>query len=133
MYLIDTDILIFFLKGRGGVAKRLQRSSPEELGISTISLFELEVGIERSRQPADLREQLRPFLQMVQILPFCSRSAYASARIRAEMERLGTPIGALDYLIAGTAIAHRAILVTHNVAEFSRIPHLQIEDWYDAP
>jgi predicted nucleic acid-binding protein len=63
-------------------------------------------------------------------LPFEREAALAAARIRAQLEQQGTPIGSLDVLIAGTAIALQATLVTHNVREFSRVPGLAIVDWY---
>lgn len=64
------------------------------------------------------------------LLPFGEAEARTSAIIRAELEQVGTPIGPIDILIAGTALRHGATLVTHNVDEFSRIGRLTIEDWY---
>lgn len=54
----------------------------------------------------------------------------AAGRIRLQLEAAGTPIGLADLLIAATARRHGCTLVTHNTREFSRVPGLQVEDWY---
>ncbi len=64
------------------------------------------------------------------IIPFSEKEAQWAARIRADLEKRGVPIGPFDIMIAGTAMAHQAILVTHNLREFSRIEGLVLEDWY---
>jgi len=74
--------------------------------------------------------QLAELLDAVTVLPFDIDSARRAARLRARLERQGTPIGPMDTLIAGTALAHNATLVTHNTAEFQRIPELQVADWF---
>jgi tRNA(fMet)-specific endonuclease VapC len=70
------------------------------------------------------------FISLVNVLPFAENEARAAAGIRIELEKNGAPIGPFDLLIGGTALAHHAILVTHNTKEFDRIKKLQIEDWY---
>jgi len=72
---------------------------------------------------------LRLLLGSMEILPFDEEAAEHAARIRHHLEKAGKKIGPLDTLIAGTALAHRAVLVTNNTREFSRIPELEIEDW----
>ncbi len=62
-------------------------------------------------------------------MPFDGNAAEIYGKIRAQLERLGTPIGAYDLQIAAIALAHHLILVTHNTREFSRIEELEIEDW----
>jgi len=130
MYVLDTDIVIYYLRGQGHVANRLLASEPTEIAISTITLYELEVGIAKSTQPAQRWQQLNALIESVMVLPFDEVAARHAGRIRALLERQGTPIGAMDYLIAGIVLAHNAVLVTHNVAEFSRVPDLVCEDWF---
>jgi tRNA(fMet)-specific endonuclease VapC len=103
---------------------------PKEIAASTITLYELEVGIAKSNNPQKRKRQLESFASYITIFPFDSKEAKASAKIRADLEKQGTPIGPLDNLIAGTALNFNAVLVTHNTKEFSRIESLTIEDWF---
>lgn len=130
MYLLDTNTLIYFFKGLGNVAEILFSKSPKDIATSTITLYELEVGIAKSSNPQKRKRQLESFISYITILPFDSKSGKASAKIRAELEKQGTPIGPLDNLIAGTALCLNAIFVTHNTKEFTRIEGLTIEDWF---
>jgi tRNA(fMet)-specific endonuclease VapC len=130
MYILDTNTLIYYFKGQGQVAQNFANVSPQEIGISTIVLFELQVGIAKSTSPAKRTEQLDRLLSRVNLIPFDRNSAVAAATIRAQLEQQGTPIGPIDVLIAGTALAFSATLVTHNVKEFSRVSGLAIADWY---
>ncbi|MCW6053507.1 type II toxin-antitoxin system VapC family toxin [Lyngbya sp. CCAP 1446/10] len=130
MYILDTNTLIYYFKGQGQVAQNLVNIPPQEIGISTIVLFELQVGIAKSTSPAKRTEQLQQLLSRVNLVPFDRDSAVAAATIRAQLEQQGTPIGPIDVLIAGTALAFQATLVTHNVKEFSRVAGLAIADWY---
>jgi len=130
MYILDTNTLIYYFKGQGKVAQNLANVSPQEIGISTIVLFELQVGIAKSTSPAKRTQQLQQLLSRVNIFPFDRDAALAAATIRTQLEQKGTPIGSIDVLIAGTAIAVQATLITHNVKEFSRVSGLAIADWY---
>jgi tRNA(fMet)-specific endonuclease VapC len=130
MFLLDTNTLIYFFKGEGRVAEHLLATPPSDIAISTISLYEIEVGIAKSAQPAKRRRQLDTFLSAISVFPFDRSAALAAATVRAELERRGRPIGPLDNLIAGIALAHRATLVTRNTREFSRLPNLDVTNWY---
>jgi tRNA(fMet)-specific endonuclease VapC len=130
MFLLDTNIVIYFFKGQGRIAEKLSQAPPSQIALSTVTLYELEVGIARSADPERRRAQLRRLIDVVSVLPLDQQAAYAAAHIRMELERRGYPIGALDNLIAGIALAHNATLVTHNVKEFSRVPGLAVVDWY---
>jgi len=131
MFLLDTNTLIYFFKGQGNVAERLFAVPPGDVAISSVSLYEIEVGIAKSEQPTKRRRQFDTFLAVVSVLPFDRSAARAAATVRVDLEKRGLPIGPLDNLIAGVALAHRATLVTRNTREFSRLPHLTIMDWYD--
>ncbi|MEG4634483.1 type II toxin-antitoxin system VapC family toxin [Microcoleus sp. AR_TQ3_B6] len=130
MYILDTNTLIYYFKGQGQVAQNMANVSPQEIGISAIVLFELQVGIAKSTSPAKRTQQLQQLLSRVNLVPFDRDSAVAAAKIRAQLEQQGTPIGPIDVLIAGTAASLQATLVTHNVKEFSRVSGLAIADWY---
>lgn len=130
MYALDTNTLIYYFKGMGQVAERLLSLPPTEIAIPAIVLYELEVGIAKSTLPQKRRRQLDEFVGLAQVLPLGKREVKVAAQMRVVLEQAGTPIGPLDTLIAGTALAHQAILVTHNVAEFSRVKGLSVVDWY---
>jgi tRNA(fMet)-specific endonuclease VapC len=129
MYALDTNSLIYFFKGLGRVARHVLATPPRSLAIPAVVLYELEAGIARSSSPARRRAQLEQLLALIEVLPFGAAEARVAARIRADLESSGTPIGPLDNLIAGTALRHGATLVTHSVKEFRRIEGLAVEDW----
>lgn len=130
MYLLDTNTIIYFFKGLGNVAKILLSKAPEDIAIPAITLYELEVGIAKSSNPKKRKIQLESLVSRIAVLPFTEKEAEISAKIRAELEKQGTPIGPLDNLIAGIALYSNTILVTHNLKEFSRVKGLIIEDWF---
>jgi tRNA(fMet)-specific endonuclease VapC len=130
MYVLDTNTLIYFFRGQGRVAERLLATPPAEVAIPAISVYELEVGIAKSVQPAKRRRQFDELLDAFTVLAFDRVAAAAAAGVRFALEKAGRPIGPLDTLIAGTAIAHRATLVTHNTREFKRVSKLALIDWY---
>jgi len=130
--LLDTNVMIHYLKGDPGIVKRIQSASRGELAIPAIVVYELEYGTLRSRFPARRRRELEAGIAQIQQVPFDSAAALAAAGIRLELERQGFAIGPLDLLIAGTAVSRGAALVTNNTSEFSRVPGLRLLDWKSA-
>ncbi|MHB8254824.1 MAG: PIN domain-containing protein [Acidiferrobacter sp.] len=131
MVVLDTNILIYFFRGQGRVAENLLATPPKEVAIPAVSVYELEVGIAKSAQPAKRRRQFDELLETITVLPFDKGAAAAAARVRSTLEKAGRPIGPLDTLIAGITLAQQATLVTHNMREFKRVPNLMLIDWYD--
>lgn len=129
-YVLDTNTVIYFFKEMGNVASNLFQYRPEEIAIPSIVLYELKVGILKSNSPTKRIAQLEIFLKQVRVLPFTDTEANVAAFIRADLEKKGMPIGPYDTLIAATALANQATLVTHNTAEFSRITDLPLTDWF---
>ena len=130
MYALDTNTVIYFFKGLGNVAKHLFSFPPHEIALPSVVLYELQVGIAKSSSPERRRSQLDELLTVVRVLPFTEHETAITAQLRATLEKAGTPIGPLDMMIAGIAIANQATLVTHNTKEFSRIGGLRLEDWF---
>ena len=112
------------------MAARLLEVRPADVALSSITLFELHVGIQKSGSPSARLEQLDHFVSLTRVIDFSSREAAAAAELRATLERLGRPIGPLDNLLAGTALAHQATFVTRNLKEFSRVRGLEVVSWY---
>ena len=130
MYALDTNTLIYFFKGYGKVAERMLNTAPSNIAIPCVVLFEIETGIAKSAQPDTRRQQLGQLLDNVTVLQFDRGAAREAAGIRAQLEQNGTPIGPLDTLIAGTAVATGSVLVTRNLQELERVPQLKVVDWY---
>ncbi len=129
MFALDSNTLIYYFKNLGGVADRLRRCTPSEVGIPIIALYEIETGIAKSLQPQKRRNQLAILLAAVGVLPFDPDAAQQSAVLRATMEARGTQLGPMDTLIAGIALAQRATLVTNNTREFKRVAGLKLDNW----
>ncbi|MEX0738217.1 MAG: type II toxin-antitoxin system VapC family toxin [Pseudohongiella sp.] len=130
MVVLDTNILIYFFKGLGDVSRRMLMVPPKKIGIPAIVIYELEYGIARSSSPKKRQQQLEELCSLVNVLPFGRPEAALTASIRATLDKKGTPIGPHDLLIAGTALANNATLITRNTKEFSRVPKLQLQNWY---
>ena len=130
MYILDTNTLIYYFKGMGDVSTRLLDTPPREIGIPSIVVFELLVGIAKSTSPEKRTKQLADLLSVVTVLSFGLEEAKCASDIRVALEVKGDPIGCYNILIAATALAKQAVLVTHNTREFGRIEWLSIEDWY---
>lgn len=130
MYLLDTNTLVYFFRGEGDVARRLLAEAPSDIRVPAVVVYELETGLAKASEATRRRRQLETLLAAVQVIPFGMEEARAAAKARARLEAEGTPIGPMDILIAGVALAHRAVLVTRNTREFSRVHGLRLENWY---
>lgn len=132
-YLLDTNVCIRIINGRSTFARQKLISYPsEQIIVCSIVRAELFYGASKSQTPEATRRKQDLFLKPFVSLSFDDSAANTYGRIRADLEQAGTPIGPLDLQIAAIALTHHLTLVTHNIREFSRIPHLQLEDWETA-
>lgn len=130
MYLLDTNACIRILNGTSAaLIERLKAVPRSMMRLSSVVKAELIYGARKSSRTAENLRLLERFFDTIASLPFDDRCAEEYGLLREELDRAGTPIGPNDLLIAATARAHRAILVTHNTREFSRVAELRIEDW----
>jgi tRNA(fMet)-specific endonuclease VapC len=128
--MLDTNTCIAIIKRRPDTIKtRLTVLAVEEVGISGIVAAELWYGVAFSQKKKQNETALKDFLGYVTELnwPFAASEIYG--RIRADLKEKGTPIGAMDLLIAAHALFLEAVLVTGNEREFQRVPDLKIENW----
>ena len=135
-YLLDTNICIFLLNQRQGferVVQRLDGLERRQVGLSAITVAELEFGVAASKRQGDNFKRLERFLVDFEVLPFDRDAAKPSGPLRKALQTQGTPIGPLDFLIAAHALALKATLVTNNTGEFLRVPGLAVEDWSTPP
>jgi tRNA(fMet)-specific endonuclease VapC len=129
-FLLDTNICIYLIKRRPPqVVDRFAALSFGDVGVSSITVAELQYGVQKSQYPERNRQALEQFLVPLVIAEFDYSAAAAYGAIRAALERQGTPIGSLDMLIAAQALCLDVTLVTNNVREFSRVPDLKLVNW----
>ena len=128
--MLDTNICIYIIRKRPErVLRRLQRYRVSDIGVSAITLSELEYGVAKSIKPQQNKLALIEFLAPIEILPYDDMAALQYGELRIHLEKNGTPIGSLDMLIAAHALSLKCTLVTNNEAEFRRVPGLRIENW----
>lgn len=131
-YLLDTNICIYLIKSRPPeVLEKFRTHSPQDVAISTITIFELEYGVEKSQHPRRSQDALDRFLLPLNFIDLDRPAATEAAVIRAELERKGKPIGPYDLLIAGLARSRDMTLVTNNIKEFERIKGLHLDNWVE--
>lgn len=129
-YMLDTNICIYAIKNKPPeVIKNFLMHDPDEMCISSITYGELMHGVEKSQAVEKNRVAITMFLSSIMILPFDHFAAEEYGKVRANLERKGTPIGPMDMLIAGHARSEGLILVTNNTREFFRVEDLDVEDW----
>ncbi|MCW8130529.1 MAG: type II toxin-antitoxin system VapC family toxin [Planctomycetota bacterium] len=129
-YLLDTDTCIHVIRKKPpALLNRLRAHPPGRLALSAITVAELRFGAEKSRFARMNHEAIDLFLAPFELPAFDVRAAQVYGRIRAELERKGTPIGPHDLLIAAHALSISAVLVTNNVREFRQVPGLRHESW----
>jgi tRNA(fMet)-specific endonuclease VapC len=132
-YLLDSNAVIALLRDEPAIfRKRLRRavSRGAAIAVSSIVLYELWYGVARSARRRENAERLRVFLSGgIEVSAFDEEDAKTAGELRATLEGAGTPIGPYDLLIAAQALRTGATLVTANVAEFTRVPDLQWQDW----
>jgi tRNA(fMet)-specific endonuclease VapC len=132
-YLLGTSAVVALLRNKPvGVRERYRdvRAAGDYLAVSSVVLFELWYGVEKSTRPRENTERLRVFLSGdLELLAFDEEDAESAGRVRAALEKSGSPIGAYDLLIAGQALQRGLTVVTANTSEFARVPGLPWEDW----
>ena len=129
-YMLDTNICIYVIKERPrSVIRRLRRIDILGVCISSITLSELEYGVSKSSRPSQNKMALAEFLAPIEVVPYGDMAAQEYGRLRAHLEKRGTPIGSLDMLIAAHALSLRCALVTNNEDEFGRVPRLRVQNW----
>jgi tRNA(fMet)-specific endonuclease VapC len=129
-WMLDTNICIDIIKERPqAVLDRFKRHAVGEIGISVVTLAELEYGVSASSRPAKNREALDQFVSPLAVASFDRDATAAYGRLRAALEKKGQMIGSMDLLIAAHAVSLDVRLITHNSREFRRVPGLRTEDW----
>ena len=129
-YLLDTNIVSYLLrKAPRPLLDRLAATSRDDIAISIITAMELRFGVARNPLARNVKTAVETFLGAFPILNLPDGIAPLYGKVRADLERRGTPIGPLDNIIAAHALSLDATLVTNNTREFRRVTGLVCEDW----
>ena len=129
-YLLDTNICVFFLRGKLALDSIIRQKGRENCFISEITVIELYYGAEKSDNPFKSHKAVDSFINGLTIVPiYGSIKRYAKEKVR--LNKLGLPINDdFDLLIGVTAIENKLILVTDNVKDFERLDGIKIENWF---
>ncbi|MFH2066648.1 MAG: type II toxin-antitoxin system VapC family toxin [Pseudomonadota bacterium] len=129
-YLLDTNMCIYIMNERpSDVIHKFKKIKIGEIGVSTITISELQYGIAKSKQREKNQIRLDEFIVPLEILPYDAAAAKTYGQIRHQLENIGKPIGPLDLLIAAHAMSQKLTIVTNNDKEFKRIPNLKVVNW----
>ena len=129
-YLLDTNICIYLIKWHpAGILRRMTEVTVGDVGLSSITVAELQYGVAKSSQVERNGLALEQFLAPLAVVDFDASAAVAYGAIRVLLERRGTPIGSMDTLIAAHALSLNVTLVTNNEREFTRVPGLKLANW----
>lgn len=127
-YLLDTNICIFFIKGKYNLDKKIDSVGAGNCFISEITVAELKYGIENSKSPEMMRTVVEAFISKFPVVPiFNSLDVYAKEKAR--LRKSGMLVDDFDILIGATAISNNMVMVTNNVNHLNRIDQITIEDW----
>jgi tRNA(fMet)-specific endonuclease VapC len=128
--MLDTNTCIYVIKRKPtDVINRFRRIQISQIGISSITLSELEYGVMKSSKPGQNQLALAQFLAPLEILSYDDEAAQHYGRLRANLEKRGTPVGSLYMLIAAHALSAGCILITNNEREFKRVHDLKVDNW----
>ncbi len=129
-YMLDTNICMYIIKQKPqNIIERFRQAQVSKIGISSITLSELEYGVMKSAKPEQNKLALAQFVAPIEISAYDDVAAQHYGKIRARLERQGTPIGSFDMLIAAHALSINSVLITNNESEFKRVSNLKIENW----
>ena len=130
IYMLDTDTASYLIRGQStALDTRIEATAPEQICISAVTRGELLYGLRIKQGAHRLEKIVDQFLARVRSLAWGDGAATHFAAVASAMHIAGTPIGTMDAMIAGHALAEGAILVTNNVRHFSRVAGLDIENW----
>jgi len=132
-YLIDTNICIYIMNRRPiEIIHKFKQFDVGEIGVSTITVSELQYGVAKSKNYRLNEQRIEEFLSPLEILPYDEIAAGIYGDIRLQLEKSGEPIGPLDLLFAAQALSRDLVLITNNEKEFKRVNNLKVENWVNS-
>ena len=133
MYLLDTDTIVFILKGNAAVRKNLQLHINDEIKISTITLMELYYGAYKSQKITGNLAKIKTIEQSLEIIPIGIEAAEIFGMLKSKLEKTGSRLDDFDLIIAACSLAHNLTLVTNNEKHFQKIEELKLANWARDP
>jgi tRNA(fMet)-specific endonuclease VapC len=133
VYLLDTDTVIYSLKGEPAVEKNLREHFHDPMKMSVITLMELYYGAHKSQKLASNLAKIKTLEISFQIIPISEESAEIFGMTKAQLEKAGSPLDDFDLIIASCALSNNLVLVTNNVRHFQRIEGLKLTNWTEYP
>lgn len=127
-YILDTNICIYFLKGRYGLVEKIDKIGFENLYISEITVAELKYGVEKSSNPEKNRQVVNELIDSFKQLPI-NGALNVYAKEKARLKKNGKLVDDFDLLIGATAIQNKMVLVTNNEKHFERLQNIKVENW----
>lgn len=127
-YLLDTNIVIYFLNGKFGIKDKIRKVGINKWAISEITIAELFYGAEKSDYPEDNLKIINEFIDDITIIPIINL-IQIFGKEKARLRKIGKIISDFDLLIGSTAIANDLVMVAHNTFEFERLEGIKLEDW----
>jgi len=132
-YLIDTNICIYIMNRCPiEIIHKFKQFDVGEIGVSTITVSELQYGVAKSKNYRLNEQRIEEFLSPLEILPYDEIAAGIYGDIRLQLEKSGEPIGPLDLLFAAQALSRDLVLITNNEKEFKRVNNLKVENWVNS-
>ncbi len=128
-YILDTDTLIYFLKGQQSVVERMSIVSPSDLSTTIINQTELLYGAFNSQKKEQNLKKIQAFLKEIKVLDFSHTASLIFAEHKAQLKKQGNILADMDLMIASIVLANDGILVTNNVKHFEKIKSLKFENW----
>jgi tRNA(fMet)-specific endonuclease VapC len=129
MYLLDTDTIVFSLRGQPVVVENLRKHLNDPIKLSVISCMELYYGAYKSHAVASNVAKVKTLEDELDVIPMGSESAEIFGMLKSKMETAGNRLDDFDLAIAACALTNNLILVTHNIKHFQRIEGLKVTDW----
>lgn len=129
MFLLDTDTIIYSMKGNANVQKNVREHSDAPLSISVITLMELYYGARKSQRVAANLAKIKTLEQAIEVIPVGLESTEIFGLLKANLEVVGKRMDDFDLIIAACALAHNLTLVTNNMKHFQRIEGLKLANW----
>ena len=132
MFMLDTNTCIYLIKQKSrNLLKRFNNHSVGDIGISSITLAELQYGVAKSLYVNKNKEALAEFILPLEIADFDEKAAESYGAVRTGLEKAGKPVGSMDMLIGAHALSLDVTVITNNTKEFRKIKNLKVEDWTD--
>jgi tRNA(fMet)-specific endonuclease VapC len=129
VFLLDTDTIIYSLKGNLAVKKALGEHLRDPMGVSVVTLMELYYGAHKSRKMVANLARIRAIENAFEIIPISQEAALTFGELKATLEKQGIPLDDFDLILAASALTHNFTLVTNNVKHFDRVPGLRLANW----